>query len=218
MKNVEDRSKQTAPELLIEAFVEKLPENGKVLDVGCGTGYVSKVLSKKGFEVVSIDPKDERIEEGRRMDRFQKVVNSTLREADLPESSFDGAVAIEVIEHVESPKKFLAELRRVLDPEGVLAIKTPNRVTHDLYQLFFERQFQLLLGRKLDFHPNVMTSRQLVEEMEENGFDVKLLKPVELPENQERKLGGFSKLLQPFNFRVFPNFLQPTLMAIGERR
>jgi SAM-dependent methyltransferase len=46
-----------------------------------------------------------------------------------PDGSFDAVVSLQVIEHLHSPQEFLGECARVLTPNGVLIVSTPNRLT-----------------------------------------------------------------------------------------
>jgi 2-polyprenyl-3-methyl-5-hydroxy-6-metoxy-1,4-benzoquinol methylase len=49
-----------------------------------------------------------------------------LEQVNLPAQSFDLALALEVIEHVVSPRRFLEAITRLLKPGGLLALSTPN--------------------------------------------------------------------------------------------
>lgn len=101
----------------------------RVLDAACGMGYGTIALLDSGaVEVVGVD-------------RDEEVVRSVAAAAptgarfdvgdllSLPydDDEFDFAVCFEAIEHVDDPDRVLDELRRVLRPDGLLAISTPNR-------------------------------------------------------------------------------------------
>ncbi|MFB6241328.1 MAG: class I SAM-dependent methyltransferase [Candidatus Nanosalina sp.] len=217
-REVEDRSRYTTPERFFRGFVEAMPRDGRVLDAGCGTGYLSGELVDEGFEVVSIDLDEERIERGRELGRFQDARVGDVSGLDLDDRSFDGVVSVDVIEHLEDPGEFVEEASRVLRPGGVLAVKTPNRFTHDLYQIFLVGNLGLLRGETLEFHPNVMFPRELERLLRDHGFETWFLKTGELPRNQVRKLGTVSRLLNSLNFEYLPKIFQPTTMVMGEKK
>jgi len=96
----------------------KSSANNKIaLDVGCWDGYFSKILKKKGYEVISID-----IEKNH--EKCQIIdVNKGLPFID---KSFDLIWCSEVIEHLKDPIKTIKEFKRVLKPEGIAIFTTPN--------------------------------------------------------------------------------------------
>ncbi len=95
-----------------------------MLDAGAGQGTMASRLERLGFEVTSTDAS------GAAVEVLRKRLAGEVKQADvtaLPfaDSSFDGAVLGEVLEHVEGDREALAELRRVLRPAGVLALSVP---------------------------------------------------------------------------------------------
>jgi SAM-dependent methyltransferase len=101
----------------------------KVLDASCGVGYGLQILSEGGAAAVTgVDVSAEAI--GAAKARFgefaAELVQADLRKLPFEDDSFDVVISFETIEHVEEPEKALAELDRVLGPEGVLVISSPN--------------------------------------------------------------------------------------------
>ena len=106
-----------------------------VLDVGCNTGYVSMLLHERGFDVTGIDLFDYQIEIANDLKEHLGIESNGLRfqqmdflKNDFPDNSFDYALFMEVIEHVDNPVGFLEEFMRVLKPGGHLIISTPNAI------------------------------------------------------------------------------------------
>src|SRR3954447_4335753 len=104
----------------------------RVLDAGCGTAYGSEILSEAGAdEVVGIDIDADLIADAK--DAVSDAVSLFAGDAcDLPfaNGSFDLIVCFEVIEHVDNPGAILDELRRVVRPDGVVAVSSPNRAVY----------------------------------------------------------------------------------------
>jgi ubiquinone/menaquinone biosynthesis C-methylase UbiE len=107
--------------------------SGPVLDLGCGTGVVAVALVERGFEVVGIDHSPQMLEVARRkLERSDPGRPWTLRLADaraLPfaDASFRGVTCQGVLHHLDTLRPCLAELERVLAPDGFFFISEPCR-------------------------------------------------------------------------------------------
>jgi len=124
---------KTPPLLVLEhviryRFAARFVDGARVLDVACGTGYGSSILAKKAKLVTGIDNSPETIRYARQnySDPNLNYLIADCRLLPLPSGSFDVAVMFEVIEHIAEQEQCLAEIRRVLDPKGILIISTPN--------------------------------------------------------------------------------------------
>jgi SAM-dependent methyltransferase len=110
-------------------WASRFVSDKRVLDAGCGTAYGTEILAGAGAsEVVGVDIDPGVVEAAR--GRGGVDVSFEVADArDLPftDGTFDVVVCFEVIEHVEDPEAILDELRRVLRPEGLLAVSSPNR-------------------------------------------------------------------------------------------
>jgi ubiquinone/menaquinone biosynthesis C-methylase UbiE len=109
---------------------QQVAQDKIVLDLACGEGYGAALLSTVAQEVVGVDLDPEAIDHARatyghleRL-RFECCDGTRTR---LPDASFDVVVSFETIEHVAEQEALLNEIRRVLKPEGILIISSPNR-------------------------------------------------------------------------------------------
>ena len=107
----------------------ELPEGARVLEVGCGTGVVSRALARRlggAAHVTGVDQSPAFIAAARRFAAAEGLVPA-FEVADaqaLPggEARFDAVVAHTLLSHVTDPAAVLAEARRVLKPGGALAV------------------------------------------------------------------------------------------------
>jgi len=105
------------------------PETPRVLDVGCGGGFLANDLAQAGFSVDAVDSSGPSLRVAGRHDRSRCV---RYRQADavrLPygNSAFDAVCAMDFLEHVEEPRAVIAEISRVLRPGGLFFFYTHNR-------------------------------------------------------------------------------------------
>lgn len=92
---------------------------GRVLDAACGTGYGTAMLGAVGIDLSL---------EALRYARRHPAEYVAADAARLPFGrAFDTVVSFETIEHVPDPDQFVAECARVLKPEGLFIVSTPNR-------------------------------------------------------------------------------------------
>jgi SAM-dependent methyltransferase len=114
--------------LVAPRFVDftDLPEGGRMLDVGSGTGSLAFAIAerKRQARVLGIDPSKEYIAYAASKNSFADRASFEVGDAQqlhFPEASFDAALSLLVINFIPDPKKALAELRRVTKPGGKLA-------------------------------------------------------------------------------------------------
>ncbi|HEX2669794.1 MAG TPA: bifunctional 2-polyprenyl-6-hydroxyphenol methylase/3-demethylubiquinol 3-O-methyltransferase UbiG [Polyangiaceae bacterium] len=101
----------------------------KVLDIGCGGGFLSNHLSSLGHDVVGLDASSDALAIASRYDstglvRYQQGDALNLP---YPDCSFDSVCAMDFLEHVENPDRVIAEAARVLKPSGLFFFHTFNR-------------------------------------------------------------------------------------------
>jgi ubiquinone/menaquinone biosynthesis C-methylase UbiE len=108
-----------------------------VLDVACGLGYGSHMLYQNSLakSVLGVDNSHNAVAYAEANYGLDQIVQFRVGDAQdlrvLPDNSVDFITGFETIEHVPDPKKYLAELQRVLRPSGRLMICAPNDWTDE---------------------------------------------------------------------------------------
>lgn len=103
---------------------------GRVIDMACGEGYGSEVLSRSAASVVGVDANPEAHEHARLRYRRQNLsFERGLVETHGEQGAFDAIVFLQTIEHVHDPTAVLEHFRALLAPGGVAYISTPNVLT-----------------------------------------------------------------------------------------
>jgi SAM-dependent methyltransferase len=102
----------------------------RVLDMACGEGYGSEVLSRSAASVVGVDANPEAHEHARlRYTRQNLSFERGMVENYGESASFDAVVFLQTIEHVQDPVAVLRHFRSLLAPGGTAYVSTPNLLT-----------------------------------------------------------------------------------------
>ena len=139
------------------AFASRFVAGKRVLDIGSGEGYGTFLLAQSASFAAGIDvdlPTIEHSASKYRRDNLDFIAASAIQ---LPfDKPFDVVVCFETLEHVENQEGLLGEARRLLGPDGLLIVSTPDKRTYSdephfdnpfhAHELYFE-EFQELLGR-----------------------------------------------------------------------
>jgi len=141
-----------------------LSQDSIVLDAACGHGYGAEIMARKAAHVIALDCHEETIiscREKYRRNNLEFIVGNVYK-MPFPDQNFDSIVAIEMIEHIESPELFLAEAYRLLKHDGKLMISTPygnntlppSKIPHS------------------KFHVKEYTFNEVLDLFEISGFDL----------------------------------------------
>src|SRR4029077_6816854 len=139
------------------AYATQFVQNKRVLDLACGEGYGSYLLAKTAKSVVGIDIDNNSIKHARNKYIKQNLEFRVGSITEIPidgERRFDVAVCFEALEHIEDHQKLLSEVKRLLTPEGVFIVSTPNKTVYSdepqfnnpfhVHELYFDEFRELL--------------------------------------------------------------------------
>lgn len=103
----------------------------KVLDIGCGGGFLAEEFARDGFTVTGIDPAARSLEAARKHAADNHLAidyrEGKGEELPFPDASFDIVACCDVLEHVDDLNRVIGEVARTLKPGGVFCYDTVNR-------------------------------------------------------------------------------------------
>jgi len=126
LEHARARPSQRQAELVLEWFKRFGRRDLEILDVGCGSGWMSAQLAEFG-SVCGVDLSAGVLELAQR--KFPKVrfIAGDFMTLDLPADAVDVVVSLEVLAHVADHAAFLRRVAERLKPGGTLMLSTQNR-------------------------------------------------------------------------------------------
>ena len=121
--------------------ITTLPRSSRILEAGCGAGRILRPLEALGFDnLVGLEISPARL---RYVDRHGSAAQLVCSDrVPFADGAFDAVATAAVIEHVEHPADWLAELARVTRPGGLVSITTDTFMWRWLQQLGLYRSVQ----------------------------------------------------------------------------
>jgi ubiquinone/menaquinone biosynthesis C-methylase UbiE len=226
----DERREEAEAQALAAARLAGVEAGGELLDVPCGFGRHSVPLARAGYRVTGVDRSGVLLDEARRRaggERWPKLVKADYRELPFADASFDAAVNLFTsLGYLgdEQDTRVLAEIRRVLRPDGRLVIETSHR---DLIVLHWEDTDWRLLGegrllleqRTFDAGSGVAQTTQTLiggaGDRESRSWSVRVYTSTELLAMLER--AGFAEAKCYGDFDCGP-FTPSTRLVIAARR
>ncbi len=167
-----------------------------VLDVGCGSGTLLGLLKQRGFRVNGLDFSPEAAAIAKAENGVDVAVGS-LEEAHFPAESFDVVTLFHVMEHVTNPRLVLAQVSRVLKPNGVAILQVPN-IESWQFKIFGARWYGLDIPRHvIDYSRNSM-----LKLLADSGFVVNRIRHFNLRDNSPALVSSVFPSLDPVSRSV----------------
>jgi 2-polyprenyl-3-methyl-5-hydroxy-6-metoxy-1,4-benzoquinol methylase len=98
---------------------------GRVLDVGCGRGWLLDAFRRRGWTATGTELTEESARYAREALHLDVLVGDRAVHA-LPEATYDVVILWHVLEHIAEPASLVADVARVLRPGGTLLVAVPN--------------------------------------------------------------------------------------------
>ena len=149
----------------------------RMLDIGCGAGILSEPLARLGAQMVGADPSEENIavasahadDNGVEVD-YRATTAEALAEAG---ETFDVVLAMEVVEHVNDVKEFVATCASMVKPGGLMIAATLNRTLKSFALAIVGAEYILRwLPRGTHQWDKFVTPQELERAIESAGLNV----------------------------------------------
>ena len=141
-------------EKLNDAFLYKLVNfrGKKVLDLGCGTGRLTRNLGKIAKEVEAIDMSEEMLRVAREKNKDMKNIKFKVMNAldmKYEDNTFDVVVCLGSLESIPGFRKVFEEINRILKPGGAVVFSIHNDL---LYKKVYRRIFSMIDGKRNKYY------------------------------------------------------------------
>ncbi|MDO9153718.1 MAG: class I SAM-dependent methyltransferase [Paludibacter sp.] len=134
-----------------------------VVDLASGEGYGSNILSEYALKVIGIDINNQAVEHANSVYSKEnlKFIQGDAAKIPLKENSADVFVSFETIEHHDKHEQMLTEIKRVLKPDGILVMSSPDKYYYtdlpDYHNQFHVKElyydeFKLLIAKYFKYN------------------------------------------------------------------
>jgi ubiquinone/menaquinone biosynthesis C-methylase UbiE len=130
---------------LLDRFAQHITGKGRAVDLGCGPGQVARYLHEQGVDALGIDLSPGMVELARQAHPGIEFRQGDMRALPLPDNSLAGIAAFYSIIHIPRADvtAVLRELRRVLQPDGVLLLSFHRGTEIRHFDALWEQPVQL---------------------------------------------------------------------------
>ncbi len=104
--------------------ISKYKPSGNLLDIGCASGYFLDVASQNNLSTFGVELSKEAAQIAKQ--KHKNIFNGTLEGSNFQNSFFDIVTLFDIIEHVLDPSTTIKEISRIIKPDGLLVITTPD--------------------------------------------------------------------------------------------
>lgn len=149
------------------ALVKESIKSKKVMEIGSAKGYLLAVLAKLGWETFGVEISKTAAEYAKTkfgIDCFTGTLEDYLKQP--RKKKYPLVLAIDLIEHVPYPAKFISDITNVVEDNGILIIDTPNGEAHNIKTL------QKSFPGFNPFHIYLFSIKNITMLLEKNGFVV----------------------------------------------
>lgn len=181
-------------------FAEKYALGKRVLDYGCGSGYGSYSLSRVAEHVIAVDISDEALIFARNNYKATNIEYCLISE--FNQEKFDMITSFQVIEHVPNSRVYIAKLKKLLKPNGILLISTPDKKF---------RLFNIIQKPWNIYHLKEYSEIELMQlvETEFNTFEIlKIGSNADFIQKEITRTEIQKRITLPFTLLIYPNFLR----------
>lgn len=185
----------------------------RLLDIGCGTGWITSLWQKAGFAVTGLESSGVRANVARETHGLE-IITKHIENYD-PQEKFDIVIMRHLLEHIEKPNLVIPRVRTFLKPGGVLLIVIPN--IDSIGRFVFRENFEWVLPWHLHFYNPRNLSRLLIRHHFEKIKIYQTPSPLWYPAAMARAAGEnsfFGKIAREKG-KILPLLMFSPLMLLG---
>jgi len=196
---------------MVRRVVEKLASHdATILDIGCGAGGLHHVVAPLFHRYIGCD-----VVEYPGFPKGAEFIKVDLETGNvpLPTGSVDVAIAVETIEHLESPRALLREMSRVVRPGGYVIVTTPNNLSF-LSKLTFivKGQFNAFQDSSYPAHITALLEIDLIRMAKENK-----LTEIRVEHTQFGRIPGTAVAFPTWLSKSFPRTFSDNVLMAAKR-
>jgi 2-polyprenyl-3-methyl-5-hydroxy-6-metoxy-1,4-benzoquinol methylase len=146
-------------------------QQGKILDIGCGTGAFLNTMTLAGWESTGLEPDDAARKKAQELYNINPKPSHEI--FNLPHNTYDAITMWHVLEHVHQLHEYITQLKNMLTTNGRIFIAVPNYTSYDA-QYYAAHWAAYDVPRHL-YHFSLASMKNLVEQ---HGLTIKKIKPM----------------------------------------
>ena len=168
-KQTEGQSSSTIKDMAMRAFLSLGEKHyTTIADIGAGRGELTERLVPYADKILMLDD----------YEALNRPKNAEFVKVDLndfwalPDNSVDFAFSLEVIEHIENPRHFIREIKRIIKPNGYGFVSTPNNLNlFSRLNFLIKKEHRFFKDFSYPAHISVLTTVDFRRILTENGLE-----------------------------------------------
>lgn len=185
---------------ILKKWLLGVPAGSRILDLGSATGGNSKMMKDLGYEVTSLEFSQVGVDI--QLKKGINVIQADARKTGLPSNSFDACICLDVLEHIVEDTLVLAEINRILKPDGLFLFSVPEDMS-----LWSDHDEAVSHVRRYD-------KENFVRQVESTGLTVDYTRSVNVLLKPILKLK--KKFSKGSDLDSVPSFLNKILLFVAE--